>query len=52
MLRVWPIGLAASVVAVTVLAVISRLRSRTRRGDDLGTVSDAWLGNPRSYLPE
>ena len=52
MLRMWSIGLAAGVVALTVLAVIGRIRSRTRRGNELGTVSGAWLHNPRSFPPE
>jgi hypothetical protein len=41
-------SLAVGLVTVGVWALVRRLRSRTTR-DDLGTISDAWLHNPRSY---
>jgi hypothetical protein len=48
MQRMLSIGLAVGLVTVGVWALVRRLRSRTTR-DDLGTVSNAWLHNPRSY---
>jgi hypothetical protein len=52
MLRMWLIGLAAGAVAVTSWAVISRLRFRASHRNDLGTISDAWLHDPRSFPSE
>ena len=51
MQRLWSIGLAAGLVAV-VWAVMAKRRSRTRGGADLGTVSQVWLNDPRSYPSE
>jgi hypothetical protein len=51
MQRPWSVGLAVG-IAVTVWTVVSRRRSRTRRRENLGTVSDAWLHDPRSYPAE
>ena len=52
MQRLWSVGLAVGFVAVTVWTVASRRRSRPRRRVDLGTISDAWLHDPRNYPAE
>ena len=51
MQRMWTVGLAAAVMAVTAWVVVGRLRSRSRPYD-LGTISDAWLSDPRNYPTE
>jgi hypothetical protein len=41
------LGLAVGVVAVGVRAILTR--GRGKRRPDLGTISDAWLHDARSY---
>jgi len=48
MQRIVAISVAAGVVAVSAWALMRQLRGRARR-PELGSVSDAWLNNPRSY---
>ena len=47
MQRMLSLGLAG-LMAVGVWAVVSRFRSRKARRD-LGTISESWLSDPRSY---
>jgi hypothetical protein len=50
MQRMVALGLAGLMV-VGVWALISRLRGRKARRD-LGTISESWLSDPRSYTHE
>jgi hypothetical protein len=48
MQRTWYLSAVAGAVAVGLWALVSRLRRQTARRD-LGTISEAWLSDPRSY---
>ena len=48
MQRGWYLSVAAGVAAAGVWAVVRRIRRHLARRD-LGTISESWLSDPRSY---
>ena len=48
MQRAWYLSFAAGLAAVGVWALVRRIRRHAARRD-LGTISEAWLSDPRSY---
>jgi hypothetical protein len=48
MQRAWYLSLAAGFAAAGIWALFSRVRRQATRRD-LGTISEAWLSDPRSY---
>jgi hypothetical protein len=48
MQRAWYLSFAAGLAAAGVWALVSRVRRHAARRD-LGTISEAWLSDPRSY---
>jgi hypothetical protein len=48
MYRVISLSVVAGVIALGVWAIARRLRRR-QHGNDLGTISDAWLHDKRSF---
>jgi hypothetical protein len=50
MQRAWYLSLAAGLAAAGIWALVRRVRRQAARRD-LGTISEAWLSDPRSYPP-
>jgi len=48
MQRAWYLSFAAGLAAAGIWALVSRVRRHAARRD-LGTISEAWLSDPRSY---
>jgi hypothetical protein len=48
MQRGWYLSFAAGLAAAGIWALVSRIRRQAARRD-LGTISEAWLSDPRSY---